>query len=114
MVKVTFDWNPAPLFDTSLEYIYKDNNYPGTTLGRLGDRRNEIFGTVSYGDFSKWRVTLMGDYEWVKYDSYHRNISDTAAIERLRPPRRRRARTTTGPRPTPTTTGSSGSASTGS
>jgi len=79
MVKVTFDWNPAPLFDTSLEYIYKDNQYPGTTLGRLGDRRSEIFGTLSYGDFSKWRITLMGDYEWVKYDSYHRNISDSAA-----------------------------------
>ena len=76
--KATLDWSPAPLLDTSFEYIYKDNSYKGTTLGRTGDRRNEVFGTVSYGDLNKWRVTLMGDYEWVKYDSYHRNISDSA------------------------------------
>ena len=85
MVKATFDWSPAPLVDTSFEYIYKDNVYKGTTLGRTGDRRNEIFGTVSYGDLSKWRLTFMGDYEWVKYDSYHRNISDTAAPDAFDP-----------------------------
>jgi MtrB/PioB family decaheme-associated outer membrane protein len=74
VVKLVLDWSPAPLLDTSLEYIYKDNDYKGTTLGRTGDRRNEVFGSISYGDLTKWRVTLMGDYEWVTYDSYHRNI----------------------------------------
>jgi MtrB/PioB family decaheme-associated outer membrane protein len=78
-VKATLDWSPFPLFDTSFEYIYRDNHYKDTTLGRTSDRRNEIFATASYGDLRKWRVTLMGDYEWVHYDSYHRNISDTAA-----------------------------------
>ena len=28
---------------------------------------------------------LMADYEWVKYDSYHRNISDSARRERFDP-----------------------------
>jgi MtrB/PioB family decaheme-associated outer membrane protein len=79
MVKLVVDWSPAPLFDTSLEYIYKDNDYKGTVLGRTNDRRNEVFATVSYGDLSKWRVTLMGDYEWVTYDSFHRNISGLTA-----------------------------------
>jgi MtrB/PioB family decaheme-associated outer membrane protein len=78
-VKLVFDWSPAPLWDTSFEYIYKDNDYKDTVLGRTNDRRNEIFATVSFGDLTKWRVTLMGDYEWVTYDSYHRNISDSAA-----------------------------------
>jgi MtrB/PioB family decaheme-associated outer membrane protein len=84
-VKVQVDWSPAPLLDTSLEYIYKDNHYKDTTLGRTGDRRNEIFATVSYGDLTKWRVTLMGDYEFVKYDSDHRNINDTAAANAFDP-----------------------------
>jgi hypothetical protein len=78
-VKFTADWSPAPLFDTSFEGIWKDNDYQQTVLGRTKDERHEIFATVSYGDMSKFRVTLIGDYEWVKYDSYHRNISDSAA-----------------------------------
>jgi len=84
-VKVQVDWNPFPLFDTSFEYIYRDNHYKDTTLGRTADRRNEIFATASYGDLKKWRVTLMGDYEWVHYDSYHRNISDTNASNAFDP-----------------------------
>ena len=77
--KFTADWSPAPLWDTSFEAIWKDNDYPNTVLGRTKDQRQEIFGTVSYGDASKFRVTFMADYEWVKYDSYHRNISDSNA-----------------------------------
>ncbi|HEY1326116.1 MAG TPA: MtrB/PioB family outer membrane beta-barrel protein [Casimicrobiaceae bacterium] len=78
-VKFTADWNPMPLFDASFEGTWKHNDYPNTVLGRTKDERHEIFGTLSYGNFSSFRITLMGDYEWVKYDSYHRNISDTAA-----------------------------------
>jgi hypothetical protein len=65
------------LLDTSVEAIYKHNDYTNTVLGRTKDQRYELFGTVSYGKPSL-RVTLMGDYEWVKYDSYHRNISDSS------------------------------------
>jgi MtrB/PioB family decaheme-associated outer membrane protein len=78
-VKFTADWSPAPLWDTSFEGIWKDNDYKNTVLGRTKDQRHEIFATISYGDISKFRITLIGDYEWVKYDSFHRNISDTAA-----------------------------------
>jgi len=78
-IKFVGDWTPAPLWDASVEATLKKNEYPNTTLGRTGDRRYELFGTLSFGDFTKMRVTFMADYEWVKEDSYHRNISDSAA-----------------------------------
>jgi hypothetical protein len=77
--KFTGDWSPMEQTDVSLEATLKKNDYTGTVLGRTSDTRHELFGTVSFGDFAKFRVTFMADYEWVKYDSFHRNISDTAA-----------------------------------
>ena len=77
--KFTGDWTIAPMTDASLEATLKKNEYPNTVLGRTRDTRYELFGNLSFGDFGKMRVTLMADYEWVKYDSFHRNISDTAA-----------------------------------
>ncbi len=76
-LKFTGDWTPTERVDTSLEATLKKNEYPGTVLGRTRDTRYELFGNVSFGDFAKFRVTFMADYEWVKYDSYHRNINDT-------------------------------------
>jgi MtrB/PioB family decaheme-associated outer membrane protein len=73
-VKLTVDWSPMPLFDLSLEAIYKDNDYRDFTIGRTGDRRDEIYGSVSYGDPAKLRFTLFGDVENIKYDSSHRNV----------------------------------------
>ena len=84
-LKVTGDWTPAELVDVSLEATLRKNEYPNTVLGRTRDTRHELFGTVSWGDFSSFRVVLMADYEWVKYDSYHRNISDTAATNAYDP-----------------------------
>ncbi|MFZ3323497.1 MAG: MtrB/PioB family outer membrane beta-barrel protein [Usitatibacter sp.] len=78
-LKLIGDWTPAELVDVSLEATLSKNDYPNTVLGRTRDTRHELFGTVSWGDFSSFRVVLMADYEWVKYDSYHRNISDSAA-----------------------------------
>jgi len=77
-LKATVDWSPAPLLDVTVEGIWRSNKYTETVLGRTKDERQEIFATLSYGDPRSWRITLMGDYEWVKYDSYHRNISDGA------------------------------------
>ena len=73
-VKLTVDWSPMPLFDLSLEAIYKDNDYRDFTIGRTKDRRDEIYGSVSYGDPAKLRFTLFGDVENIKYDSSHRNV----------------------------------------
>jgi MtrB/PioB family decaheme-associated outer membrane protein len=73
-VKLTVDWSPMPLFDLSLEAIYKDNDYRDFTIGRTGDRRDEIYGSASYGDPAKLRFTLFGDVENIKYDSSHRNV----------------------------------------
>ncbi len=78
-LKLTGDWTPAESVDVSLEATLRKNEYPNTVLGRTRDTRHELFGTIAWGDFSSFRVVLMADYEWVKYDSYHRNISDSAA-----------------------------------
>jgi MtrB/PioB family decaheme-associated outer membrane protein len=77
-VKAVLNWSPMPLLDTSVEAIYRNTDYTGTVLGRTKDHREYIFGTVSYGDPQKMRVTLMGDYEWVKYDSQHRVIGSSS------------------------------------
>jgi hypothetical protein len=77
--KFVGDWTPAPLWDASVEATLKKNEYPGTVLGRTRDTRYELFGNLSFGDFATMRVTFMADYEWVKYDAFHRNISDLAA-----------------------------------
>ena len=73
-VKVRADWAPMDRVGVGVEYLYKDNDYNDTTLGRQGDRRNEIFGNLTYGTPDTWRATLFGDYEWIKYDSFHRNV----------------------------------------
>jgi hypothetical protein len=74
-LKAWIDWAPADNVGVALEGIYKINDYDETRLGRTKDRRWEIFGNVTYGTPSSWRLTLFGDYESVKYDSDHRNIS---------------------------------------
>ena len=73
-VKVDLDWAAADSLGVGFEYLYKDNSYHTTTLGRTGDTRNEAYVNVSYGLPSSWRVTVFGDYEAVKYDSFHRNV----------------------------------------
>ena len=42
-VKATLDWSPADNLGVAAEYLYKDNNYKDTPLGRTGDVRNEVF-----------------------------------------------------------------------
>jgi MtrB/PioB family decaheme-associated outer membrane protein len=73
-VKVDLDWAAADSLGVGFEYLYKDNNYKTTMLGRNGDTRNEVYVNVSYGLPASWRVTLFGDYEAVSYDSSHRNV----------------------------------------
>jgi MtrB/PioB family decaheme-associated outer membrane protein len=73
-IKVNADWSPMPLLDFSLEANWKDNNYKDITLGRTGDRREEIYLSGGWGDPSKLRVTGFGDVEYIWYDSDHRNV----------------------------------------
>src|SRR5512139_196838 len=90
-VRIDLDWAPMPMLDMALEYKWADTKYKrdgqeilyaanatnpqDDFLGRTDQRMWGVYGNVSYGDFSKWRVTVFGDYEKIKYDSYHRNIS---------------------------------------
>jgi hypothetical protein len=77
IAKAYLDWTPIPLLDFGFEAYYKKNNYRDLTLGRLNDRRKEFYGSVSYGDPSKFRVTLFGDIEFINYNSYHRTVNAT-------------------------------------
>jgi len=72
MVKLVLDFTPVPLLDFGLEAIYKRNDYKDTILGRTEDQRNELYGSIAYGDPKNWRVMLFGDIEFVKFDSAHR------------------------------------------
>jgi MtrB/PioB family decaheme-associated outer membrane protein len=79
MIKGIFDFQPAERWDMGLELILKQNKYKDTTLGRLKDDRQQIYGSVAYGDIKSFRVMVFGDVELVSYDSLHRNISQTTA-----------------------------------
>jgi hypothetical protein len=75
LLKAYLDWTPAPLLDFGFEAYYKKNDYQDVVLGRLKDHRKELYGSLSYGDPEKFRVTLFGDIEWIDYDSYHRTVN---------------------------------------
>lgn len=75
LVKAFIDWTPMRFLDLGLEIYYKKNDYQDNTLGRTKDERQEYYGSISYGDPSVFRVTLFGDIEFIKYDSYHRTIN---------------------------------------
>jgi hypothetical protein len=72
--KLSLDWAPADALGIAVEYLYKDNDYKSTELGRTGDTRNEIFVNLSYGLPTTWRVSVFADYEHIQYDSYHRYV----------------------------------------
>lgn len=78
-IKAVIDFSPAPFVDLSLEGIYKDNDYLNTVLGRTKDTRQELYASVSFGAPQSIRTSFFGDYETVKYDSYHRSISNLTA-----------------------------------
>jgi MtrB/PioB family decaheme-associated outer membrane protein len=75
IIKAYFDWTPVKLLDFGFEAYYKNNEYRDLVLGRLKDHRKEFYGSVSYGDPEKFRVTMFGDIEFIDYDSYHRTIN---------------------------------------
>jgi MtrB/PioB family decaheme-associated outer membrane protein len=77
LLKAYVDWTPIKLLNIGFEAYYKKNKYKDLTLGRTNDRRKEFYGNVSYGDPTKFSVTLFGDIEFIKYDSYHRTIGTT-------------------------------------
>ena len=78
LVKAYFDWTPVKLLDFGFEAYYKKNEYQDFILGRMNDHRKEFYGSISYGDPEKFRLTLFGDIEFINYDSYHRTVNASA------------------------------------
>ncbi len=75
LLKLSLDATPAELWDVGFEGILKQNKYKDTVLGRTKDDRQEFYLSAGYGDIQKFRVFAFADIEFVKYDSFHRNIS---------------------------------------
>lgn len=75
LIKANFDITPVEFLDFGFEAYYKRNNFKDFVLGRMNDRRKEFYGSISYGNPEKFRVTLFGDIELIDYDSYHRTVN---------------------------------------
>ncbi len=73
-IKVQLDWGPMPLLDLSAEYTWKENKYKDQQLGRNKDTRDELYLAAYWGDPNVVRVTVYGNWENIKYDSFHRNV----------------------------------------
>lgn len=75
LIKANFDLTPVDFLDFGFEAYYKRNNFRDFVLGRMNDRRKEFYGSISYGDPEKFRLTLFGDVEFINYDAYHRTVN---------------------------------------
>jgi MtrB/PioB family decaheme-associated outer membrane protein len=71
LFKLGLDATFAP-FDLGFEAIFKDNDYKDTPLGRTGDKRQEYYASVGWGNPRELRVLVFGDVEFVDFDSAHR------------------------------------------
>jgi hypothetical protein len=85
LIKLSLDATPAELWDVGFEGIFKQNKYKDTVLGRTKDDRQEFYLSAGYGDIKQSRVFAFADIEFVKYDSYHRNISTLTAADAYDP-----------------------------
>lgn len=79
LVKAVLDFSPMPFVDLSFEGIYKSNDYPNSVLNRTKDTRQELYASLGFGAPQSTRVSFFGDYEKVRYDAYHRAISNLTA-----------------------------------
>jgi len=87
--KLTLDYTAWERLDLGFEGIYKQNKYQDNVLGRLKDKRAEVYLSASYAFPSGARFTVFGDNEEVKYDSRHRIVgsgSTGGAYEPSTPP----------------------------
>jgi MtrB/PioB family decaheme-associated outer membrane protein len=87
--KVTLDYTAWQRLDLGFEGIYKQNKYQDNVLGRLKDKRAEVYLSASYAFPNGARFTVFGDNEEIKYDSQHRIVGNGAldgAYEPLSPP----------------------------
>ena len=79
LLKLSLDATPAEMWDLGFEGILKQNKYKDTVLGRTKDDRQQFYLSAGYGDIQRFRVFVFADIEFVKYDSYHRNISTVSS-----------------------------------
>ncbi|MBI4495727.1 MAG: MtrB/PioB family outer membrane beta-barrel protein, partial [Deltaproteobacteria bacterium] len=77
-VKIGVDISPLEHLEVGLEFAYKQNDYKETVLGRTKDRRYEYYVDAAYEMPELFRLKAFFDYEDVKYDSKHRNVTPTA------------------------------------
>jgi MtrB/PioB family decaheme-associated outer membrane protein len=87
LIKLGADLHTAEFTDFGIEAIWKNNRYKDTVLGRTRDDRAELYASAAYGDPSKLRFLLFGDFEYVTYDSTHRTVPGAGQnFDALSPP----------------------------
>jgi hypothetical protein len=104
LAKLAFDYTPRPLLDFGLELLYKNNDYTGDRpwLQRTKDKREEIYGSVGFGDPKSFRMLMFVDAELIQYDSLHRAGAVPASGDPTAPPAARQTPATRGARKTAT------------
>ena len=75
LLKITFDTSFAQMVDLGLEFVWQDNDYDDTVLGRTDDKRYGFFATLGFGDPRSWRGSVFADYEKVELNARHRYIN---------------------------------------
>ena len=76
VVKLTLDWNPAPLWSVGLGAIWRQTDYRDNFYGRVDDKSQQYDATLSWGD-DKFRVTAIGNWGKVEFQQDYRNVSGT-------------------------------------
>ncbi len=74
VIKVGFDIEPVRYLTLGFEYLYRNNDYDETILGRKSDKTNGFSVDLTYDrpDFAK--LSVFFDYEEVKYKAKSRYI----------------------------------------
>lgn len=71
-VKGNIDWTPMANVNIGLGATYKKTDYKDLFYGRTDDRKTTYDATAGFGDPDKFRVTVLGNWNEVKFDqAYH-------------------------------------------
>ncbi len=77
VVKLTLDWAAMGNMALGTELLYKYNDYDDTVIGRTSDERYGVNLFANYITGGGIKLTAFADYENIKYDSNHRNLTSS-------------------------------------
>jgi len=75
--KASFDFFPTDNLNLSLSYRHRETDYPDTTLGLTGDRRDEFSIDADYLILKRVKLFGFFDYERITKDQFQRQTNST-------------------------------------